>query len=207
MRRSRLAAVFAALSVILLIASVLLAAALGDRLDTVFGGVLKPFIACELVAKVGNVKLYSRDIAVLRLVKSLQAQQDGDSLSDEWLLEELIELTLLLKYANDSGITYDAETLDNVLSELYSALDTDEGRRLEEKYKEEFARSDKAFEADLRAAAERELKIDVLLMTLYYAAAAQGMLSDELTEVEAKETLKGRLLPKLRAKTIIEIYR
>ena len=112
-----------------------------------------------------------------------------------------------MKYADDSGISYDAETLDNVLSELYSALDTDEGRRLEEKYKEEFARSDKAFEADLRAAAERELKIDVLLMTLYYAAAAQGMLSDELTEDEAKETLKGRLLPKLRAKTIIEIYR
>ena len=57
MRRSRLAAVFAALSVILLIASVLLAAALGDRLDTVFGGVLKPFIA-RACRQSRNVKLY-----------------------------------------------------------------------------------------------------------------------------------------------------
>ncbi|HHW24209.1 MAG TPA: hypothetical protein GXX22_01990 [Clostridiales bacterium] len=206
MRRSRLTAAFAAASAILLAASVLAAAAIGNRLDTVFGGLLKPIIVNELVAKVGKTKLYSRDVAMLRLLKKAGLSGEEGELEDGELLGQLIELTLLYEYANGSGMTYDESTFSETLKRVNEALETEEARKLVFEYKKRFARSDKGFDEDLRAALDRELKVRVLILALYYAAMAQGMLSEDLPESEAKEIVRDRLLSKLRAKTIIEVY-
>ncbi len=206
MRRSRLTAAFAAASAILLAASVLAAAAIGNRLDTVFGGLLKPIIVNELVAKVGKTKLYSRDVAMLRLLKKAGLSGEEGELEDGELLGQLIELTLLYEYAKGSGMTYDESTFSETLKRVNEALETEEARKLVFEYKKRFARSDKGFDEDLRAALDRELKVRVLILALYYAAMAQGMLSEDLPESEAKEIVRDRLLSKLRAKTIIEVY-
>lgn len=207
MRRIRMAVMYASVSVILIAISVLIEAALGNRLDTVFGGVLKPVISNKLVATVGGVKLYTRDVAMQQLLFGIEQVSSGQGeLTDDEALELLVEQTILSNYADSSGLTYDASALEEKLSAIYTLLETDEGRAFKTEYIERFGCSDKAFDTELRAVVEYGIKAEVLIMTLYYNAAAQGMLSEDLSEDEAKAVLKEKLLPKLRAKTIIEIY-
>jgi hypothetical protein len=205
MRRGRLVTAFAIASAVLILASVLLSAALDNRLDTVFGGILKPILANKTVASVGGVKLYSRDIDMLRLCMRLRSMT-SEELTDDDALRELIDQTLLEKAAKDNGVTYDTTALDEELASLTAALETDEGRSLRSGYMDKFARNEKAFEADLTAAVRRELLVDIFLKSLYYTASAEGLVSPEFSEAEALEMLREKLLIKLRVETDIKIH-
>jgi len=91
MRRIRMAVMYASVSVILIAISVLIEAALGNRLDTVFGGVLKPVISNKLVATVGGVKLYTRDVAMQQLLYGIEQMNSGQGeLTDDEALELLV---------------------------------------------------------------------------------------------------------------------
>jgi hypothetical protein len=210
MHRGRLVTAFAAASAVLMLASVLLSAVLENRLDTVFGGILKPILANEKVAVMGDVRLYSRDIEMLRLCVQLRkvasSGTSGDELSDDDALRELIDQTLLAEYAADNGMTYDSTALDEALAPLHAALETAEGQSLRSDYMEKFARKEKDFEADLTAAIRRELIVGIFLKSLYYTAAAEGIVSPGFSEAEALEMLRDKLLIKLRVETDIKIY-
>lgn len=210
MHRGRLVTAFAAASAVLMLASVLLSAALENRLHTAFGGIFAPILANEKVAAVGDVRLYSRDIEMLRLCVELRSIASGgessDELSDDEALRELINQTLLAKYAANNGMTYDSTALDEALAPLYAALETDEGHSLRSDCMEKFERKEKDFETDLTAAVRRELIVGIFLKSLYYTAAAEGIVSPGFSEAEALEMLRNKLLIKLRVETDIEIY-
>lgn len=211
MGRGRIITVFTVASAVLMLTSVLLAASSQNRLNEVFGGVFAPIFSYESpVASVGSIKLYRRDAYMLRLVARLSGISGGDSTgsdyTDDEALDMLIDQTLLAGSASDNGVSPDPEALDEALAPLYTALETEAGGALRDAYKTEFARSYGAFDSDLRNAAERGLTVRVFLLSLYYTATAQGMVSSDLDETQAIGMLRDKLLIKLHVETDIKKY-
>ena len=213
MGRGRIIAAFSAVSAVLLTASILFTAVSDNRTGSVFGGIFAPLLSYEpAVASVGGERIYRRDLEMFRLTAKLGELSGGEAsdmsdCTDAEALNQVIELVLLARSAADNGVSPDAATLDAALGPLYAALDTEPGKTLRDGYRAEFGRSDKAFGDDLRNTVLRALTVKIFLLSLYYTASAQGMVSSDLSEEQAVETLRAKLLTKLRVENDIEIYR